>query len=290
MTLPTIPPYYDYTYAGLLQAIEDDILTLAPTWDRRVTDPLTAGIEALAGNIYSVTQRFNDAIIQASPLTATGVFLDGWGVIADVSRNNLEPDSDYRIRVINGLSALSASTTEGVEAIAKKVSSAIADAQLVFNYTANSSNVYILATESATESGSLIGTPTAALRTQVQNAFTGSNDIGIAGLNWATPAPTITRYYVTGVVNYQTGATGVEDAVRNAVYAFIDNNRLLNHTIYQSQLVAAVLRSNNAVLSFAISRLNTSVSGGAADLIAADGVAYSCNKDATDVALTFTAV
>jgi hypothetical protein len=65
--------------------------------------PLHAVIEALAGAITNYVSAVNAFKVQTTIQTATGIYLDASGVLYGVQRLPGEPDSAYRIRILDAL-------------------------------------------------------------------------------------------------------------------------------------------------------------------------------------------
>ena len=255
-----------------------------PAWSGEITDPVyKAYVENGAMREFARRELENAHALALDPRTAVGSDLDAIGLRVLLARHTDETDAAYRVRILrgDGLADIESAGTVGYYRRQVQLSdSRIESVGIEFAAApARQIRAYILTSEAAN------GTPSQTVRSAVDDYM---KDRTLLDYTLQAPAPTITAYTITAVLEYDSGAgiaeSEIELAARTAVYAHIRRQRAFGSSVRRSAIIAAL--SVAGVDS-------VTLSAPASDLTPAVGdkhTAYYCPPNTTGVTLTLTSI
>ena len=297
------------TQRDILNRLQTDAVAVAPEWQPRDTDPVFAGLDAVATQLVLAFGYFNARERAAFVQSATGADLvalaRGRGVTvsaeqeAAVVAGNTVATEALRVRTIDALAGIQpVGSLDSIEAFARSAPQAdgfvVAQAVAQPNYDTGRVTVFILRTNTGpTALGDpLPGTPTAAMATAVETYITDRRRQPAVDRYSVSATTPITTYTITATINHDGTNATVEADVRNAVYSFIDANRRMGRGIRRGLLSGAVFAVDGVTdVDVTVPATDLSVSVSApptdAEIALRERTAYSCRKDATNVVLNF---
>ena len=286
------------TRDDILARLRADTAAAAPDWANRPSDPVTGALDATATVVSEALlygyMRERAAFIQYATGADLIALVRGRGVVVDMSTERMVLAGEtaateaLRTRGIDAISNLQPSgNLDAIEAQARTADSAVAQAVAQPDYDAGTITVYLLRADSgATAVGAALpGTPTAAMVATVSAYITARSRQAAAFQYSVNPTTPITEYQIAATVSHDGTNAAIEDAVRSAVYANIDTQRAMGRGIRNGLIVGAIFAVTGVTDVNLTAPAGDLSATGAADLIAR--TAYSCRKDETNVALSF---
>ena len=294
------------TRRDILTRLRADTAAAAPDWASRPTDPVSGALDATATvvseSLLYAYMRERAAFVQYAEGADLIALARGRGVVVDMATETAVVAGEtaateaLRTLAIDAIAELQPSgNLDAIEAQARTADSEVAQAVAQPDYDAGRITVYLLRADSgATAVGAALpGTPTAAMVAAVSAYITARSRQAAAFQYTVSPTTPITRYYFTAAITHDGTNANVEDEARSALYAHIDAQRRMGLGTLRAGLFTGVLFRVAGVTDVQINRLSVTGANtqgdltvtGAADLIAR--TAFSCRKDTTDAALTF---
>ena len=279
-----------------------DTQAAAPEWQPRPTDPVYAALDAVAtvlsGAFLYVLARERAVFVQTSTKEDLILLAESRGVVVTQEQRSAVIAGDsaatlaLRQRAIDALRQKEPSGNfDKIEADARSAPQAtgfaVSQALAQPDYDTGRVTVYILrADEGETAGGApLPGTPTSDMVRAVQNYITDRRRQAASARYTVSATTPITEYTITATVDHDGKNANVDKQVRDAIYAWIDDNRMMGRGIRLGTLYSAIYAVDGVVdVSITVPASDLTATG-AADLIAR--TAFSCRKDATNVNLTF---
>ena len=248
MVMPALPPP-DWLAVIPREDIAAEMRADMPGVSFRDTDPAAVAVDMAASYAYNQVLFYNAAAVNALPQYAVGAYLEAWAAVNQVDASAFSNDDELRHAVFAAPNLWrQAQGSAGKILFAQAASPDVAQATIRRLYDAGRTDVYILATRRATDTGHAIGTPTAALRALVKT-YLEDETRQEAYFSVDTPAPDIRSYSVALSVEYNPSAQEAEvrQALINGIAAYSDRYRRLGGDVVQSRFSADMYAAHAAV-------------------------------------------
>ena len=277
--------YEAVNYDAILARKQADYQARQPSWRPAETDPALLLLQAAAGDEALARLYFNARALGAFIDTALDDDLRAIAETFGVDPASKPVEALRREVKIKVAAEGRAGTPSAYRAFALAASDSVKDAITSISAAPNAGrvNVSVLAIESATNPGSLNGTPTSALVTEVQAYLRDDvrRDVRDDDLIASAAAPT--EYRIVVALTPSTPATRA--LAQMIIYDYIDEHLIFDTTLYPTNLVTA-LESNDAIDQAALTAFNVAPYTGVATLTASGTSVYACRKDGTGVVIT----
>ena len=263
------------TYSAVNAEVLGILRNSLPEWDQNPEDPFFKGMDSVSYILFLALQRANNRFLNNLIAYANGVDLDHLAARDGVIRLDGESDEDFRRRIPLAIEGQSIGNEEWYRAQARASTPGVQDVEVT---SARSATGFTITTYALKAGAAAL---TATERTAMQ-VFMNDKRRKLLGIDIVAAATTQVDYTITGVITYdsrETPESVMLDAVRESVYAYIDDQAVLNGRIYLSAIRDALFVSSAGVK-------NVTTTAPAADLAPAVGQVYVCPKTTTGVTLT----
>lgn len=273
--------------ARLLEVLVEGL----PDWDSAADTLLRRGLPLIAEQVEVWITTNDENVKQGLLAYAEGPLLDIFGLGPPVVRRRLgEADDPYRLRIANALTQSNLGSTDYYENTVRELIPEITDALAVVAPNRQNLRVFV-----AKADGSL-GT---ADELKELNDYFDQSGTHIAGTDINVASPTQETYYINVTAKYDPTLYSEDLVMRNvetAVFAFIDQNRVIGRKIYLSALRDAAFTAETVDVTAAFAfidrpfrQIPRRVSRGDNNLNVSDPTyneakLYDCPKTTTDVA------
>ena len=277
--------YEEVNYERILARKQADYQARQPSWRPAETDPALLLLQAAAGDEALSRLYFNQRGYGAFLDTALDADLRALAETLGVDPASKPTEALRREVKIKVAAEGRAGTPSAYRAFALAASDDVKDAITSISAAPNAGrvDVSVLAVESATNAGSLNGTPTAALVTEVQNYLRDDMRRDVRDDDLIASAAAPTEYRIAVALTPSTPNTRA--LAQMIIYDYIDEHLIFDTTLYPTNLVTA-LESNDAIDQAALTVFNVSPYTGVATLTATGVNVYSAQKNATGVAIS----
>ena len=204
-----------------------------PDWDASSDDLLRRALPLMVEYNRLRSEVAHQQIRRALLPYAEGDDLDVLGLGPPAVMRNGQVDDPYRLRIANSRQGLNIGNLASMEQAARDALPYANDVLVVPAPNRQDLAIWMLRPG--------LTTLDAAEQATVQTFLTTMNWL-IAGVQITTPAPTIVPYTIQVSVRYnamQENTQQLQAAVRAAIYAWLDANRLLGQSVHRSAITAA---------------------------------------------------
>ena len=277
--------YEEVNYERILARKLADYQARQPSWRPAETDPALLLLQAAAGDEAVSRIYFNQRGFGAFVDTALDDDLRALAETLGVDPASKPTEALRREVKIKVAAEGRAGTPSAYRALALEASDDVSDATTTISAAPNAGRVEVsvLATEAATDSGSLIGTPTAALVASVQAYLRDDMRRDVRDDDLIASAAAPTEYRIVVALTPSTPATRA--LAQSIAYKFVDDHRLFGAVLRPTNFVTA-LESSPSIEFAALTVFNIAPYLSTQTLTAINKVVYSCRKDSTGITIT----